>query len=215
MNEKTVINNIEFWVKSELMNEKSGHDWYHIERVTNLAKTLLKSEEANAFIVVAAALLHDIADDKVTDNEDAALDRIKQLLKDNAVDEASIEMIIDIITTISFKGGTGKQLTYPEAKIVQDADRLDAIGAIGIARTFQYGGSKGQAMYDPDIPVRDSMSFEEYRHGQSTSFNHFYEKLLRLKDQMNTPAAVKIAEERQVFMETFLDTFLKEWNGER
>lgn len=214
LNEHKVIQNIENWVKAELMNESSGHDWYHIKRVTDLAKKILEHEDADSFIVITAALLHDIADDKVTENVSAALDRIKGLLKDNEVDDKTIEIIIDIITTMSFKGGTGKKLTYIEAQIVQDADRLDALGAIGIARTFQYGGAKGQAMYDPEIPVRDSMSFEEYRHGESTSINHFYEKLLLLKDKMNTPTAIKMAEEREEFMKQFLDTFLKEWDGE-
>lgn len=215
MNEQQVLNNIEAWVKERLLNEKSGHDWYHIYRVTELAKEILKHEEANAFIVISAALLHDIPDDKVTDNVDAALEEIKALLADNSVTKADIKTIIDIITTMSFKGGTGKKLTYIEAQIVQDADRLDALGAIGIARTFQYGGAKGQAMYDPDIPVRDKMSFAEYRGGESTSINHFYEKLLLLKDRMNTPTAIKIAEEREAFMKQFLEAFFNEWEGKR
>lgn len=214
MNEKQVIQNIEQWVKAELLNEKSGHDWYHIKRVTDIAKEILKHEDADSFTVIAAALLHDIADDKVTANVDASLERIRELLVSNEVSDETIETIIDIITTMSFKGGTGKKLSYIEAQIVQDADRLDALGAIGIARTFQYGGSKGQAMYDPEIPVRDTMSFEEYRNGESTSINHFYEKLLLLKDKMNTPSAIKIAEEREAFMKHFLDTFFKEWDGE-
>lgn len=214
MNKEKVIQNIEEWVRAELQNEKSGHDWYHIKRVTDIAKELLKHEEADAFTVTAASLLHDIADDKITSNVDAVLDRIKTFLGNNEVSEDTVDTIIDIITTMSFKGGTGRKLTYIEAQIVQDADRLDALGAIGIARTFQYGGAKGQAMYDPDIPVRDKMNFEEYRNGESTSINHFYEKLLLLKDKMNTPAAVKMAEERETFMKNFLDTFFKEWNGE-
>lgn len=214
MTEEKVIQNIEEWVKAELLNEKSGHDWYHIQRVTNIAKEILKNEEADSFTVTAAALLHDIADDKVTSNVNAALGRIRKLLQSNEVADDTIETIIDIITTMSFKGGAGKKLSYIEAQIVQDADRLDALGAIGIARTFQYGGAKGQAMYNPEIPVRDKMSFEEYRNGESTSINHFYEKLLLLKDKMNTTTAVKIAEEREAFMKNFLDTFFKEWNGE-
>lgn len=214
MNEQQVIQNIEQWVKTELLNEKSGHDWYHIKRVTDLAKEILKHEDADSFTVIAAALLHDIADDKITANVDAALERIRELLRNNEVADETIETIIDIITTMSFRGGTGKKLSYSEAQIVQDADRLDALGAIGIARTFQYGGSKGQAMYDPEIPVRDKMSFEEYRNGESTSINHFYEKLLLLKDKMHTRTAVKIAEEREAFMKHFLDTFFKEWDGE-
>lgn len=214
MDDKTVLRNIEEWVKAELLNEKSGHDWYHIKRVRDIAGEILKYEEADSFIVIAAALLHDIPDDKVTSNVNTALERIRKLLESNGVDNKTINTIINIITTMSFKGGTGKKLSYIEAQIVQDADRLDALGAIGIARTFQYGGTKGQAMYDTEIPVRDSMSFEEYRHGESTSINHFYEKLLLLKDKMNTPAAVKIAEEREAFMKHFLETFFKEWKGE-
>lgn len=214
MDNQDVLNNIEVWVRGKLADEKSGHDWYHIHRVTSLAKEILKNEEAHEFIVIAAALLHDIPDDKVTDDVDAALYQIRELLVENEVSDEDVDTIIDIITTMSFKGGTSKKLTYIEAQIVQDADRLDALGAIGIARTFQYGGAKGQAMYDPDIPVRDKMSFEEYRGGKSTSFNHFYEKILLLKDKMNTESAIRIAEEREAFVKTFLDTFLREWNGE-
>lgn len=213
MNETHVLNNIEDWVKDKLHDEKSGHDWYHIYRVTSLAKEILKEEEANEFIVIAAALLHDIPDDKLTDDVEASLQEIRSLLQNNGVTTTDIEAIIEIITTISFRGGTGKELTNTEAKIVQDADRLDALGAIGIARTFQYGGAKSQAMYDPVIPVRDQMSFEEYRGGKSTSINHFYEKLLLLKDKMNTQSAIKIAEKRESFMKKFLDQFFNEWNG--
>ena len=214
MDEQHVLQNIEDWVRAELEHEKSGHDWYHIERVTNIAKEILKHEEADAFTVIAAALLHDVADDKVSSNVDASLHNIRTLLRDNAVESVTIDTIIDIITTISFKGGTGKKLTYIEAQIVQDADRLDALGAIGIARTFQYGGAKGQAMYDPDIPVRDAMDFETYRHGKNTSINHFYEKILKIKDTMNTRTAIKLAEEREAFVKLFLDTFFKEWSRE-
>lgn len=213
MTEDKVLQNIEEWVKGELLNEKSGHDWYHIKRVTDIAKEILKHEKADDFTVISAALLHDIADDKVTSDVNMALERIRKLLERNEVADETIETIIDIITTMSFKGGTGKKLSYIEAQIVQDADRLDALGAIGIARTFQYGGAKGQAMYDPKIPVRDKMSFEEYRNGESTSINHFYEKLLLLKNKMNTRTAIKIAEEREAFMKNFLDTFFKEWEG--
>ena len=215
MNEQHVLTNIENWVKEKLQFEKSGHDWYHIYRVTELAKEILKHEEANEFIVTAASLLHDIPDDKVTDNVEASIEEIKILLNNNDVTPHDIETIVDIIMTMSFKGGTGKTLTCIEAQIVQDADRLDALGAIGIARTFQYGGAKGQAMYDPDIPVREQMSFQEYRGGKSTSINHFYEKLLLLKDKMHTQTAIEIAEDRELFMKEFLNQFLNEWNGKR
>ena len=214
MNETQVLTNIEDWVKDKLHDEKSGHDWYHIYRVTSLAKEILKEEKANEFIVIAAALLHDVPDDKVTDDVEGALQEIRDMLESNGVTTVDIEAIVEIITTISFKGGTGKPLTNIEAQIVQDADRLDALGAIGIARTFQYGGAKSQAMYDPEIPIRDQMSFEEYRGGKSTSINHFYEKLLLLKDKMNTKTAVKIADKRESFMKEFLNQFFNDWNGE-
>src|SRR5699024_6929265 len=158
MDEKTVLVNIEEWVKNELLNEKSGHDWYHIKRVRDIAGEILKDQEADSYIVIAAALLHDNPDNKVTSNYNTALSHIRKLLESNKVDIKTIDTIINIITTMSFKDGTGKKLSYIEAQIVQDADRLDALGAIGVARTFQYGGAKGQTMYDPEIPVRDSMS---------------------------------------------------------
>lgn len=208
------ISSIETWVKDQLMNETTGHDWYHIKRVTNLSKELLKSEAADEFIVMASALLHDIPDEKLVEDVDASMKDIENFLVSIDVDQSVIQEIFTIISTISFKGGYGDKLTSIEACIVQDADRLDAIGAIGIARTFQYGGAKGQAMYDPELAVRDDMSAKEYRQGNSTSVNHFYEKLLLLKDKLNTKRAKEIAEERENFMKLFLDHFFKEWNGE-
>lgn len=214
MTDQEKIFKIEEWVKNQLLHETTGHDWYHIERVTNLAKDLLKYEKANEFIVITASLLHDIADDKLVEDTDEAYKQIEAFLLQLEVSHQDIATIMEIIKTISFKGGHGKPLTTIEAKIVQDADRLDALGAIGIARTFQYGGAKGQAMYDPNIDVRKGMAAQEYRQGKSTSINHFYEKLLLLKDMLNTARAVQLAEEREDFMRLFLIQFFKEWNSE-
>lgn len=214
MEDQENILKIEDWVKQKSLNETTGHDWYHLKRVANLAKDLLKYEEADEFIVIAAALLHDLADDKLVENVDKAMEQIEMFLLQLDVSEDRVATIMDIIKTISFKGGHGEPLTTIEAKIVQDADRLDALGAIGIARTFQYGGAKGQAMYDPTMSVREEMSAEEYRQGKSTSINHFYEKLLLLKDYLNTDRAVQLAKEREDFMRLFLKQFYKEWNSE-
>lgn len=214
MEDQEKILKIEDWVKQKSLNETTGHDWYHLKRVENLAKDLLKYEEADDFVVIAAALLHDLADDKLVENVDKAMEQIEMFLFQLNVSEERVTTIMDIIKTISFKGGHGEPLTTIEAKIVQDADRLDALGAIGIARTFQYGGAKGQAMYDPTMSVREEMSAEEYRQGKSTSINHFYEKLLLLKDYLNTDRAVQLAKEREDFMRLFLKQFYKEWNSE-
>ena len=208
------LKEIEDWVKNQLIHETTGHDWYHIERVTNLSKELLKSENADTFTVIAASLLHDIPDEKLEDDVETSMKNIKDFLLSLDIEETVIDKILTIISTISFKGGHGDKLTSMEACIVQDADRLDAIGAIGIARTFQYGGAKRQAMYDPEVEVRNDMSAKEYRKGNSTSINHFYEKLLLLKNKLNTERAKEIAQEREDFMKLFLDHFFKEWNGE-
>ncbi|MDV2885597.1 HD domain-containing protein [Alkalihalophilus pseudofirmus] len=208
---KGIIEKTEKWVKAQLINEESGHDWYHILRVTRTAQQIAKEEHANDEIVTLAALVHDLADDKVVQNEKEALKKIDEWFKENGLDDEAIDQIISIITTISFKGGNGQPVTTLEGKIVQDADRLDALGAIGIARTFVYSGHKGQPMYDPELPVRNEMSLEEYRHGKSSAVHHFYEKLLQLKDQMNTTTGMKLAARRHAFMETYLEQFYSEW----
>ncbi|MEC2073788.1 HD domain-containing protein [Alkalihalophilus marmarensis] len=210
---KEIIEKTEKWVKAQLINEESGHDWYHILRVTRTAQQIAKEEHANDEIVTLAALVHDLADDKVIQNEKEALKKIDEWFKENGLDDEAIDQIISIITTISFKGGNGQPVSTLEGQIVQDADRLDALGAIGIARTFVYSGHKGQPMYDPELPVRDEMSVEEYRHGKSSAVHHFYEKLLKLKDQMNTTTGMKLAARRHAFMETYLEQFYQEWKG--
>lgn len=208
---KGIIEKTEKWVKAQLINEESGHDWYHILRVTRTAQQIAKEEHANDEIVTLAALVHDLADDKVAQNEKEALKKIAEWFKQNGLDDEAIDQIISIITTISFKGGNGQPVSTLEGKIVQDADRLDALGAVGIARTFVYSGHKGQPMYDPELPVRNEMSIEEYRHGKSSAVHHFYEKLLKLKDQMNTTTGMKLAARRHAFMETYLEQFYSEW----
>lgn len=206
-----VIDETEQWVKDQLLNETTGHDWYHIVRVTNVAKEIGEKENADLFIVEIASLLHDLADDKVNKNGQQVITDIRYWLKNHNVDETNIEHIINIIQTISFKGGHEKRLHTLEAEIVQDADRIDALGAIGIARAFQYSGSQGQAIYDPNLFVRKHMTFEEYRNEKSSAVHHFYEKLLRLKDKMNTETGKQMARERHEFMENFLEQFYKEW----
>lgn len=199
------------YVHNELQNDPSGHDWWHIARVTEMAKKIAIEENADLFICEMAALLHDIADEKLNVSEEEGLNKVANWLESIGVNKPTIKKIISIISSISFKGGGQSALTSLEAKVVQDADRLDALGAIGIARTFAYAGSKGDLIYDPAIKPRDSMTKEEYRNGKSTAINHFYEKLLKLKDRINTDYAKKIAEERHKFMEEYLRVFFAEW----
>jgi len=203
----------ERWAKEKLGGDSSGHDWWHIERVRKTTLRLAQATGANAFICEMAALLHDLADEKLFGDEESCLRDIRHWLREQQVAEADAEHIVDIIANLSFKGGGRSGLTTLEGKVVQDADRLDALGAVGIARTFAYSGWKGQPMHDPDLPIRTSMTKEEYRTGKSSAYNHFHEKLLKLKDLMNTDEARRIAEERHRFMETFLERFEAEWNG--
>ncbi|MBM7631621.1 HD domain-containing protein [Geomicrobium sediminis] len=200
------------YVRSLLLNERTGHDWYHIERVTKLAHYIAEREGANLFIVKMAALLHDLADDKVASDEESGLKQVEDWLKSQEIPFEDQQKILSIITTISFKGGNGLPVESLEAKVVQDADRLDALGAIGIARTFVYAGAKGDPMYDPTIDVRDKMTKEEYRHGKSSAIHHFYEKLLKLRGLMNTKTGKQLADERHEQLEQFLKTFFQEWD---
>ncbi|MFC0557643.1 HD domain-containing protein [Halalkalibacter alkalisediminis] len=212
MNELIMIQETEKWVKTQLENEGTGHDWHHIRRVTKQAKEMAKVEGADEVIVTLAALLHDLIDDKVVESEEEGLKQVTQWLTSIGTTAAQRQHIITIITTMSFKGGTNKPVTTLEAQVVQDADRLDAIGAIGIARTFIYAGSKGDPMYDPNLAIRDSLTLKEYRNGRSSAIGHFYEKLLKLKDLMNTKEGKKRAELRHQFLEEYLQQFLQEWN---
>lgn len=210
-----IIEKTEEFVKEKLKDESSGHDWYHIYRVKKLAENIAEQEGADHFICVMAALLHDIADEKIAGTEEKGLEEVKLWLVSIALESHYIEQIISIISTMSFKGGNQSAMQTLEGQVVQDADRLDAIGAIGIGRTFAYSGAKGQLMYDPEIPVREKMTKDQYRNEKSTAVNHFYEKLLKLKNTMNTTYAKKLADERHAFLESFLEQFFGEWEGKK
>jgi uncharacterized protein len=210
----TILNQIRGYVQEKCAGDVTGHDWHHVRRVAALARQLAIAEGADAFICEVAALVHDLVDDKLVSDVAAAMRETLMYLHELGIPNEATRTVANIITTISFKGGQQSPLETKEAMVVQDADRLDAIGAIGIARTFAYGGAKGQSIYNPDIPVRDSMTAFEYRTGPSTSINHFYEKLLKLKSLMNTETAKRVAEERHAFLVTYLDQFMREWNAE-
>jgi len=217
MNSKEIIlKTIEF-VKNKLSKEGTGHDWWHAERVWKMAKRIAKSEkDVDIFIVELGALLHDIADWKFNDGDEKAGSKVaREWLGKLKVDEKIISNVCHVIDNVSFKGaGVKSEMESKEGMIVQDADRLDALGAIGIARTIAYGGNKNREIYNPEIKVVMHNTFEEYKTKQSsTSINHFYEKLLLLKNLMNTKIGRKIAEKRHKFMEKYLEEFYKEWNG--
>ena len=204
-------------IRNLLAGDNSGHDWHHIERVWKTAVTIGRGEGADLFVVQLAALLHDIADWKFHGGDETAGPRAARAwLERFAVDEKTIEHVCEIIATLSFKGaGVATPMRTLEGKVVQDADRLDAIGAVGIGRAFAYGGHKGRAMYDPAIPPTPHDSFGAYQKNTGPTLNHFSEKLLLLRDRMNTAVGRKLAEQRHQFMEQFLAQFLAEWKGER
>ena len=213
--QKDIINKIADEVKQKLEGEGSGHDWWHIVRVWNMAKHICELEKADNFVVELSALLHDIADWKFCEGDDTVGPKIaRQILKKHSVSTEVINQVCDNIKDISFKGaGVKTEMKTLEGKIVQDSDRLDAIGAIGIARTFAYGGHKNRLMYDPSKKPTMHMSKEEYFKNESPTINHFYEKLLLLKERMNTKTAKELAEARHVFMEQYLERFFQEWEG--
>lgn len=212
-----IIENTKRFVKKELEKAEGGHDWFHILRVYNNALLISKNEDVDGFVVALGALLHDIADSKFHDGDETVGPKIaRKFLFENNVDSKVIEHVVNIIKHISFKGGNINQdFTSSELNVVQDADRLDAIGAIGIARTFNYGGFKNRKLFDPSIKVNLEMTKEEYKASTAPTINHFYEKLLLLKDRMNTKTGKKIALERHKFMEQFLEQFYAEWDGEK
>ena len=201
------------FVKEKLKNAEGGHDWFHIERVFKNARIIAASEEVDGFIVALGALLHDIADSKFHNGDETIGPKIaRQFLQEQQVPEDAILHVENIIKWISFKGGNETQeFSSPELDVVQDADRLDALGAIGIARTFNYGGHKGRPIFDPDVKPNLNMTKEEYKASSAPTINHFYEKLLLLKDRMNTKTGKKLAQERHDFMVGFLEQFYKEW----
>ena len=217
MTKQEIIANTETFVKATLKNAEGGHDWFHILRVWNNAKLILKNETVDTFIVELGALLHDIADSKFYNGDETIGPKMaREFLESQQVEASTIIHLENIITNISYKGGNFNQkFNSPELAVVQDADRLDAIGAIGIARCFNYGGFKNRPLYNPEIKPKLNQTKEEYKHSTAPTINHFYEKLLLLKDRMNTRSGKKIAEERHQYMETFLQQFYNEWNGEK
>jgi len=214
-NSELIQNTIQF-VKETLADAEGGHDWFHIERVYKNSLLIAKSEEVDTSIVAIGALLHDIADSKFHGGDESVGPKVaREWLSSQETDLDIIEHVIQIIKNISFKGGNQNQAFRSlELDVVQDADRLDAIGAIGIARTFNYGGYKDMKIYDPDIQPKLDMTKEEYKKLKAPTINHFYEKLLLLKDRMNTETGKRLAQKRHEYMEGFLEQFYGEWNGE-
>jgi uncharacterized protein len=214
--EKIITNTISF-VKKELKNAEGGHDWFHIERVLKNTLLISKDEKVDIFIVSLAALLHDIADPKFYNGDETiGPKKANEFLTNQNVNKEIIQHVVNIIQHISYKNSfdkASKKFTSIELKVVQDADRLDAIGAIGIARCFNYGGFKNRSLYDPEIIPNLNMTKENYKNSDAPTINHFYEKLLLLKEKMNTKTGKKIATERHHYMEQFLKQFYNEWNG--
>ena len=213
----SVIDNTILFAKQQLENAEGGHDWFHIERVYKNALLIAREEECDLEVVKLGALLHDIADSKFHDGDETVGPKTaRNFLEKENVSGQTIQHVVNIIENISFKGGNfEKKFTSKELEIVQDADRLDAIGAIGIARCFNYGGFKNRVLFNPAIPPKMNMTKNEYKKSDSPTINHFYEKLLLLKDKMNTETGKKIALERHKYMENFLSQFYAEWEGEK
>jgi uncharacterized protein len=217
MTNANLIGKTIFFVKEKLDNAEGGHDWFHIERVYRNALLIARDEDCDEMVVKLGALLHDIADSKFHDGDESIGPRMaREFLEKEGADAEIIEHVVNIIDNISYKGGNfEKNFSSIELAIVQDADRLDAMGAIGIARTFNYGGFKNRSLYDPKIAPIAAMSKEEYKKNEAPTINHFYEKLLLLKDKMNTATGKQIAQERHRYMEGFLSQFYAEWEGEK
>lgn len=216
MNIPEIILKTGHFIESEFRNEGSGHDWFHIDRVRKMALRIGQTEDCDLFIVEMAALLHDLDDWKLTAASTTESSKAEKWLDSIELNAEIASHILEIIDEVSFKGaGIDTPVKSIEAAIVQDADRLDAIGAIGIARTFAYGGHKSRLIYDPSvIPVMHN-DFQEYKNNSAPTINHFYEKLLLLKDRMNTRTARIIAEQRHLYMSEFLVQFYEEWEAAR
>lgn len=215
--DETLISKTITFVKQRLLNAEGGHDWFHTHRVFKNAQHIAKTENVDALVIALGALLHDIADSKFYDGDETVGPKIaREFLFRQDVDSVIIEHVIKIIENISFKGGNEKQkFSSPELDVIQDADRLDAIGAIGIARCFNYGGFKNRKLFDPSIKPKMNMTKEEYKTSTTPTINHFYEKLLLLKDRINTKTGRRIANKRHQFMELYLEQFYAEWDGKR
>ncbi len=221
MDKEVIIRKTEEYIKKRFEGESTGHGWWHIQRVLKMSLKIAEKEKINSsedidlFVVKLAALLHDIADWKFNSGDDSAGSKVsREWLEKLGVDEKTISAVCEIVKNISFRGGTvSSEMKTIEGKIVQDADRLDAMGAIGIARTFAYGGLRDREIHNPDMKPIKCKSFDEYKNYKGTSINHFYEKILLLKDRMNTETGKGIAGERHKFLESFLEEFFGEWDG--
>lgn len=216
MTDLALISTTARFVKFTLVDAEAGHDWWHTYRVWKNSQRIAQIEKVNLLVVELAALLHDIADAKFHDGDEEVGPRTAgNFLNEQNAPRKVIDHVVQIVRHVSFKGGNFDQTFHSaELAVVQDADRLDALGAIGIARTFHYGGFRHRLLYDPNVSPKLNMSKEEYKRSESPTINHFYEKLLLLKDRMNTETGRRLAEERHQFMEQFLDQFYREWNGE-
>ena len=217
MNREAILKKTKEFVKQSFKGAEGGHDWFHTKRVLENSVHIAREENANLFVVQLAALLHDIADSKFHDGDETLGPKVaSEFLKEQKVDQVSREHIVKIIESVSFKNSLSpleKTFNSIEMQIVQDADRLDAIGAIGIARAFNYGGFKNRELYNPNVTPNRNMSKEEYKKSAAPTINHFYEKLLLLKEKMNTATGKKLAEKRHEFMLSYLDQFFQEWEG--
>lgn len=211
--EQALIGNTERFVRAALEHDRTGHDWWHISRVVQMADKLAEAEGADPFICRMASLVHDVADEKLNESKESGLHKVNEWLTGQPLSVGAREHIMDIIATMSYNGGNNPPMRTLEGQVVQDADRLDAIGAIAIARTFLYAGVKGHPIYDPELAPREKLTPEQYRSSETSAVNHFYEKLLKLKDLMNTESGRRMAENRHQFMSSYLEQFHKEWEG--
>ena len=215
MEQAEILRWVEAFVRERLAGDSSGHDWWHIARVRALARAIAREEGADPFVCELAALLHDVADDKIAGDEEAGLQLVREWLAAHEVDALSAGHVMEIIASMSFGGGSRPPMRTLEGRVVQDADRLDAIGAIGVARAFAFGGTRGRTLWDPNDAPRRYASKAEYRASDSSTINHFHEKLLLLKDRMNTAYGRRLAERRHQYMLDFLQEFSAEWEGQR
>lgn len=208
-----LVQNATKFIKEIFQNDFSGHDFFHSMRVYRTAMKIAQAEHADMEVVALAALLHDVDDRKLSPMTAEKKENTARFMRSQNVPESEIRQVCQIIDEVSFKGTDSVRPSTPEGKCVQDADRLDALGAIGIARTFAYGGSHNRAIYDPELPPRTAMNQAQYYSSKSTSLNHFYEKLFLLEGMMNTETGKAIARKRTQYMQQFVDEFLNEWDG--
>ena len=208
-----LVQNAAKFIKEIFQNDFSGHDFFHSMRVYRTAINIAEAEHADMEVVALAALLHDVDDRKLSPTTAEKKENAAQFMRSQSVPESEIRQVCQIIDEVSFKGTDSVRPSTPEGKCVQDADRLDALGAIGIARTFAYGGNHNRAIYDPELPPRTAMNQAQYYSSKSTSLNHFYEKLFLLEGMMNTETGKAIARKRTQYMQQFVDEFLNEWDG--